>query len=116
MLLEKFALSAGRRGEAAARQARHDLAQDRGVILGLSLPLGTLDLKLHRIEANIRPENHASRRVVEKLGFREEGMRRRHLHIDGAWRDHLCYAVTIEDAPGGLLPRWRSARSAPRAR
>jgi ribosomal-protein-alanine N-acetyltransferase len=71
---------------------------------------------LHRIEANIRPENHASRRVVEKLGFRDEGLRRRHLHIDGAWRDHLCYAVTIEDVPGGLLPRWRSANSVRRAR
>ena len=54
---------------------------------------------LHRIEASIRPENHASRRVVEKLGFREEGLRRRYLHIDGAWRDHLCYALTVEDGP-----------------
>jgi [ribosomal protein S5]-alanine N-acetyltransferase len=63
---------------------------------------------LHRIEASIRPENQASRRVVEKLGFREEGLRRRYLHIDGAWRDHLCYALTVEDVPGGLLARWRS--------
>ncbi|MFF0579205.1 GNAT family N-acetyltransferase [Streptosporangium saharense] len=65
---------------------------------------------LHRVEANIRPENHASRRVVEKLGFREEGIRRRQLHIDGAWRDHICYALTVEDAPRGLLVRWRRAR------
>ncbi len=62
---------------------------------------------LHRVEATIRPENHASRRVVEKLGFREEGLRRRSLHIDGAWRDHLCYAMTSEDAAGGLMARWR---------
>jgi len=62
---------------------------------------------LHRIEASIRPENRASRRVVEKLGFREEGLRRRQLHIDGAWRDHIAYALTTEDIPGGLLPRWR---------
>ncbi|MQA97626.1 MAG: GNAT family N-acetyltransferase [Streptosporangiales bacterium] len=68
-------------------------------------------LGLHRLEANIRPENSASRRVVEKLGFREEGLRRRHLHIDGAWRDHLCYALTVEDVPGGLMRRWRAARS-----
>ena len=54
---------------------------------------------LHRVEATIRPENHASRRVVEKLGFRDEGMRRRSLHIDGAWRDHFCYALTVEDVP-----------------
>jgi len=67
---------------------------------------------LHRVEATIRPENHASRRVVEKLGFREEGMRRRSLHIDGAWRDHLCYAMTAEDAAGGLMPRWRRVLSA----
>jgi [ribosomal protein S5]-alanine N-acetyltransferase len=69
---------------------------------------------LHRIEATIRPENHASRRVVEKLGFREEGLRRRSLHIDGTWRDHLCYAMTAEDAAGGLLERWRRVRSASR--
>jgi [ribosomal protein S5]-alanine N-acetyltransferase len=71
---------------------------------------------LHRIEATIRPENRASRRVVEKLGFREEGLRRRCLHIDGAWRDHLCYALTAEDAQAGLLVRWRSVVQASRSR
>jgi [ribosomal protein S5]-alanine N-acetyltransferase len=63
---------------------------------------------LHRLEASIRPENHASRRVVEKLGFREEGIRVRQLHINGAWRDHVCYALTAEEVPQGLMPRWRS--------
>lgn len=62
---------------------------------------------LHRIEANVRPENRASRRVVAKLGFRDEGVRRRQLHIDGAWRDHICYAITAEEVPNGLLRRWR---------
>lgn len=62
---------------------------------------------LHRIEANVRPENTASRRVVDKLGFREEGVRERQLHIDGAWRDHICYALTTEDVPEGLMLRWR---------
>jgi ribosomal-protein-alanine N-acetyltransferase len=71
---------------------------------------------LHRVEATIRPENQASRRVVEKLGFREEGIRRRSLHIDGAWRDHLCYALTVEDVQGGLLARWRSIVQAQRSR
>jgi ribosomal-protein-alanine N-acetyltransferase len=71
---------------------------------------------LHRVEATIRPENHASRRVVEKLGFREEGLRRRSLHIDGSWRDHLCYALTAEDVQNGLLARWRSTVSATRSR
>jgi [ribosomal protein S5]-alanine N-acetyltransferase len=70
---------------------------------------------LHRVEASIRPENQASRRVVEKLGFREEGLRRRYLHIDGSWRDHLCYALTVEDVPGGLLARWRDTLSAQRS-
>jgi ribosomal-protein-alanine N-acetyltransferase len=68
---------------------------------------------LHRLEANIRPENNASRKVVEKLGFHEEGVRRRQLHIDGAWRDHICYAIIAEDVPHGLLPRWRRSREAP---
>ena len=71
---------------------------------------------LHRIEATIRPENHASRRVVEKLGFHDEGIRRRCLHVDGAWRDHICYALTAEDVGPGLMPRWRSAVRAARAR
>lgn len=68
---------------------------------------------LHRIEASVRPENTASRRVVQKLGFREEGTRRRQLHIDGAWRDHICYALTYEDVPGGLLQRWRHSQNPP---
>jgi ribosomal-protein-alanine N-acetyltransferase len=91
----------------------------RGVIptaLAMAMDHCFFVIGLHRIEATIRPENHASRRVVEKLGFREEGLRRRSLHIDGAWRDHLCYALTAEDAAGGLLPRWRRALSESRSR
>ena len=63
---------------------------------------------LHRVEVNIRPENTPQRRVVEKLGFREEAYHARYLHIDGAWRDHIGYALTTEDvaADGGLLARW----------
>jgi [ribosomal protein S5]-alanine N-acetyltransferase len=68
-----------------------------------------LVMGLHRLVASVRPENAPSRRVVEKLGFRNEGIRVREVHIDGAWRDHICYALTAEDAPGGLLPRWRSS-------
>lgn len=64
---------------------------------------------LHRLEASIRPENAASRRVVEKLGFREEGIRVRQLHINGQWRDHICYAITAEEVPSGMLARWRSS-------
>jgi ribosomal-protein-alanine N-acetyltransferase len=64
---------------------------------------------LHRVEVNIRPENAASRRVVEKLGFREDGLRRRFLHIAGEWRDHLSYALTRDEVPGGLLRRWQKS-------
>lgn len=67
-------------------------------------------LGMHRLEVNIRPENTASLRVVDKLGFRPEGVRRRYLHIDGAWRDHATFALTPEDVPGGLLTRWRRAQ------
>ncbi|WP_426242241.1 GNAT family N-acetyltransferase [Nocardioides sp. LHG3406-4] len=60
---------------------------------------------LHRIEICIRPENTNSLRVVEKLGLREVGYAPRFLHIDGDWRDHRIYAVTVEEAPHGLLSR-----------
>lgn len=60
---------------------------------------------LHRVEANIRPENGPSLAVVRKLGFREEGLHPRFLHIDGAWRDHRSFALTVEDARDGLLSR-----------
>ena len=66
------------------------------------------EMGLHRIEIAIRPENQASLRVVEKLGFREIGYAPRYLHIDGDWRDHRLFAVTVEECPGGLLRRWQS--------
>jgi ribosomal-protein-alanine N-acetyltransferase len=69
---------------------------------------------LHRVEVNIRPENGPSRRVAEKLGFREEGLRHAYLHIDGSWRDHLAYALIAEEVPEGVLNRWRAAQAARR--
>jgi ribosomal-protein-alanine N-acetyltransferase len=48
-------------------------------------------LKLHRIEINLRPENAASRRVAEKAGYVFESNRPKYLHIDGNWRDHICF-------------------------
>ena len=63
---------------------------------------------LHRVEANVRPENAASRRVVAKLGMVEEGLHRRYLFIDEQWRDHLTYALLAEDVPaGGVLANLR---------
>lgn len=72
---------------------------------------------LHRVEVDIRPENSASLRVVEKLGLRREGFYERFLDIDGAWRDHIAFAVTVEELGGRSMlsrlaflppePAWR---------
>ncbi|MDA8319545.1 MAG: GNAT family protein [Actinomycetota bacterium] len=91
----------------------------RGVIptaLAMALDHSFTVVGLHRIEATIRPENRASRRVVEKLGFHDEGIRRRSLHVDGAWRDHICYALTAEEVTTGLMRRWRRAVQAARTK
>ena len=63
------------------------------------------EVGLHRVEIDIRPENHASLRVVEKLGLRHEGTKLRYIHIDGAWRDHHVFAITQEELPGSMLRR-----------
>jgi ribosomal-protein-alanine N-acetyltransferase len=69
------------------------------------------EMRLHRMEICIRPENQASLRVVEKLGFRYEGLRRRFIHINGDWRDHYAFALTREDVPEGVLQRWVQGRA-----
>lgn len=51
---------------------------------------------LHRLEIAVRPENEASLGVVRKLGFRDEGLRRSYLFIDGDWRDHRVFARTAD--------------------
>lgn len=65
---------------------------------------------MHRMEICIRPENVPSLRVVEKLGFRYEGLRRRYIHINGDWRDHYCFALVAEELPTGVLRRWQDGR------
>ncbi|GLZ09597.1 acetyltransferase [Actinomadura sp. NBRC 104412] len=50
-------------------------------------------LRLHRLEANIQPGNHASRKLVERQGFRLEGYASAMLFIEGAWRDHERWAL-----------------------
>jgi [ribosomal protein S5]-alanine N-acetyltransferase len=67
-------------------------------------------LGLHRMEICIRPENEPSLRVVQKLGFRYEGLRRRYIHINGDWRDHFCFALTVEEVPQGVLRRFLDGR------
>ena len=83
----------------------------RGVLpTALALVLDHLfgPVGLHRVEAAVRPENARAARVVDKLGFRQEGDATRYLFIDEDWRDHLLYALLAEDVPGGVLPRYLS--------
>jgi len=69
------------------------------------------ELSLHRIEVAIVPRNSPSRRVVEKLELRQEGVALRYLEIDGRWEDHVRYAITSEewtDRSGELIRAWIS--------
>jgi [ribosomal protein S5]-alanine N-acetyltransferase len=60
------------------------------------------ELGLHRIQVSIIPRNTKSRRVVEKLDLRVEGIAKGYLEIDGVWEDHMCYAITADE--------WRARR------
>lgn len=51
------------------------------------------EYKLHRVEANVIPENICSIRVLEKAGFEKEGFSKRYLNINGEWKDHVHYAI-----------------------
>jgi ribosomal-protein-alanine N-acetyltransferase len=65
------------------------------IALGLRYCFTTL--KLHRVEANIQPHNEASRRVVQRNGFRLEGFSPRYIKIRGRWADHERWAITVEE-------------------
>jgi ribosomal-protein-alanine N-acetyltransferase len=62
------------------------------------IPFAFGTLKLHRVEAACIPGNAASIGLLEKTGFRREGLARQYLCIDGVWQDHLLYAKLETDA------------------
>ncbi len=55
------------------------------------------NLKLHRVEANVQPENLPSIAVLQRCGFTKEGFSRKYLKIGGKWRDHERFAIIKED-------------------
>jgi len=60
------------------------------------------ELALHRVEAACLPNNEPSRRLLEHVGFKHEGLARAYLKINGVWADHLLYAALSSDRlPGG---------------
>lgn len=66
----------------------------------LALEFAFTQLSLHRVEAACLPTNQASRGVLEKTGFTQEGYARGYLRIDGTWRDHVLYAVLRDEWQG----------------
>ena len=61
-------------------------------------------LALHRVEAACLPANEASRRLLLKSGFREEGYAREYLRINGRWQDHQLFAILRSELPGAAKP------------
>jgi ribosomal-protein-alanine N-acetyltransferase len=69
------------------------------------------ELSLHRLEVCIVPRNTNSRKVMDKLGLREEGIALRFLEINGTWEDHVRYAITLEEwevRRDDLMSAWMS--------
>jgi [ribosomal protein S5]-alanine N-acetyltransferase len=80
----------------------------RGIIpraVAMAIDYLLLEGGLHRVEIDIRPENSASLRVVEKLRLREEGLKQRFININGSWADHRSFAVTKEELRPNLVSR-----------
>ena len=64
--------------------------------------------QLHRLEIAILPENHRSRRVVEKIGAHDEGLRLRYMFVNEQWRDHETYSLLADDVGSGFTVRLMS--------
>lgn len=77
--------------------------------LGLVQERAFRDMRLHRLEADIQPDNRASIALVRSCGFRFEGRLRRFLKIGGRWRDHVVYARLAEEWRAGSTARPPSA-------
>ena len=69
-------------------------------------------LRLHRVEANVQPDNAKSKALIKLSGFRHEGLSRRYVKIGGKWRDHERWAILAEEWGGGRVVRgeWWLAR------
>jgi len=65
--------------------------------LSLAIRIAFGKLRLHRIEVNIQPGNKRSSSLVRRAGFRREGFSRRYAKISGRWRDHVRWALLVED-------------------
>lgn len=65
--------------------------------VGRAVTYGFDEASLHRIQAGVMPRNARSIRVLEKTGFRFEGVSLRYLQINGVWEDHNMYAITVEE-------------------
>jgi ribosomal-protein-alanine N-acetyltransferase len=76
------------------RQAGHAYVAEAVVVV---LQFAFEQLMLHRIEICIVPRNARSRRIMEKLQIREEGIAQRYLEINGTWEDHVRYGITVEE-------------------
>lgn len=82
--------------------APHDGAGHMTEGLALALDFAFRTLKLHRVEVNVQPRNVRSHALVIAAGFVREGFSRRYLRVGGRWRDHVRYAILLED--------WRARR------
>ena len=89
-----YALDAGRQGKGLMAEA---LRAALGHVFGA--------MGLHRVQANYRPENLRSARLLARLGFQPEGIGKDYLVIDGAWRDHVLTALRNPAHPGPALTR-----------